>query len=376
MTTYQRDQREISVAPLVALACLLLALLASLPAFADEHSCPADRPYPRGKSACDSCDADNLTHQYSLGALSETRASAVFDHEIRVTVFCDANRPVDVEDVFAQLRRTEEEFMSLFGRSLDRADGLVDDEQPRVQEVVVGICDMDDTVDDCAMYALCRDGLHLSGCALTAGSTWQGLRPTRTREVAGHLSFVPWLPEDVSWWSEGNRYGNLHHEYAHVLDYTYTRYDPRLGKDSLWWVEGLAQYIQSVVLDETISWRRGNYHATLLETFTNRGNTDEYYEGLRVFAYLRENDPWTLERMVDVVKSGIYLAPERHQYWHDLLGHTSWRHQRAWEWWNSAKDDRYNASLMLMHPPIEEQPRILGPVSVHPQDADRTNVER
>ena len=48
----------------------------------------------------------------------------MFDHEIRVTVFCDANRPVDTEDVFAELRATVEAFMCLLRRSVDTEDGL------------------------------------------------------------------------------------------------------------------------------------------------------------------------------------------------------------------------------------------------------------
>lgn len=74
----------------------MVAVLVACGTSADEHSCPGDRPYPQGESACDSCDARDLLLRYDRGELSETRASAVFDHENGVTVFCDSGRPVDV----------------------------------------------------------------------------------------------------------------------------------------------------------------------------------------------------------------------------------------------------------------------------------------
>lgn len=144
--------------------CLVLAVL---PALADDHSCPTERPYPRGESACDSCEADDLLRRYRLGELSETRASAVFDHRIKVAVFCDANRAVDADDVFARVDGTDAEFLSLLGRSLNRSDGRRSG-RPLVLEVVVGICDTDDGVDDCAMNRLCYSK-GWRGCDVSTG---------------------------------------------------------------------------------------------------------------------------------------------------------------------------------------------------------------
>lgn len=149
-----------------------------------------------------------------------------------------------------------------------------------------------------------------------------------------------------------------------MLDYTYIRHDRQTGQDLAWWVEGLPQYVQMVQLGETLSWQRANYDATLLDVFTNRGNQDRYHDGMRVFAFLRGHDRWTLSRLVDVVKSGIYLAPERPQYWHDLLGHAAWRHQRPWEYWSSVKEDEHEASV----PPLVEG-RVGGEPDSSPSDA-------
>ena len=340
---------------------VVCAFFGAFPAFADDHSCPADRPYPRGSAGCDSCDAADLVDRYNRGELTETRASTVFDHKVSVTVFCDDNRPVNVEDVFAQISRAENEFMALLGRSIDRADGFRDSGRPRVQEVVVGICDTAWTWggDDCAMHKLCVDEEWV-GCDIGPG------RAHRGDDVWDNKAWIPWLPDGRSFWVEGNRYSNLHHEYAHMLDFTYVRQDWRLASNTYWWSEGMPQYIQMVLLGETESWRRSNYDASLLDVFTFRA--DPYYDGMRVFAYLREHDPWTLERIADVVKSGVYAATERHQYWHDLLGHTSWRHQRAWEWWNSVKEEQYVTTDASPTPGIlqpDEQPHIMGRVRVH-----------
>lgn len=200
--------------------------------------------------------------------------------------------------------------MSLVGRSVDREDGLTEGE-PRTLNVVVGICDVGDGVDDCAMRELCvAEGWY--GCDLGRGIAYRDA-------LEGHWLFTPWLPEGRVWWNDTNRYGSLHHEHTDLLDFTYTRPERRDGPDSLWWVEGLPQYIQSLVLAETVSWRRGDYDATLLDVFTYQDNASEYYEGMRVFAYLAERDPWTLEDgRRDEVRHlrGARPAP----YWHDLLG--------------------------------------------------------
>ena len=284
-----------------------------------DHHCPDERPYPRGSTACDSCDWRTTLESYRTGDLSTIRESRLFDHQLQVSVFCDAGRPVDVEDVFAKLDAVEMEFDRLFGRTMDSGDG-----EGHVLEVVVGICDMKGDIDDCAMFTLCSNEWGRR-CAVTAGQTHRNT-PT------GHTAFVPWLAEGNFWWIEGNRYANLQHEMAHLMDITYLKVDKGRGPDTKWWVEGLAQYVQWRQLGDYLSWSRGNDDATMLDVLTHRPNTSEYYDGMRMFAFLDEHDPWMIERAAAVVRNGVYTLPERHLYWHDFLGHIAWRHQRGWEY--------------------------------------------
>ena len=331
--------------------CFTAMLLAfcSYYALAD-HSCPdEERPYPRGGSACDSCDWESELERYREGELSTTRASTVFDHDIRVTVFCDGGRPVDVDDVFSNLAAAETVFGELLGRAVDREDGVdrpddpEEDAVPHALEIVIGICDVGDGVDDCAMYELCRSGIG-DGCDPVSG---QAFRDTVAANGSAHTAFVPWLPEEAFWWVEGNRYGNLQHEFAHLLDFQYIRKHSRRGANTNWWVEGLAQYVQWSILEDDLSWDRGNGSATMLDVFTYARNVRDYYDGMRMFAFLAEYDAWLLEKLAEIVKSGVYDSPERHLYWHDNTGLAAWRHQRSWEYWNSTMQDERNERVMV-----------------------------
>ena len=314
------------------LCCVALTALWAVPADADH--CPDETPFHRG-DVCASCDWQEVVRQYQADELSTTRPSRLFDHEIRVSVFCDANRPVDIEDVFEKLAATEAEFDATFGRAIDPIDGInpgegIDAEaSPHVLEVVVGICDYDygAGVDDCTMYMLCTEEWGWR-CSPGSGQAFRN-----TPNDATHTAFVPYFPEGSFWWTEGNRYGNLQHEFTHLLDYTYLRVDNGRGPDTRWWVEGLAQYIQWRQLNDRLSWNRGNDEATLLGVLTNHQETNEYYDGMRVFAYLTENAPWLLERAANAVRTGVYVSPDQHLDWHNLLGYAAWWHQRQWADW-------------------------------------------
>lgn len=331
----------------------VLVLLPAISAATDH--CPAERPFHRGDNACDSCDWRELAEQYRAGKLSTTRESRLFDHQIRVSTFCDMDRPVDIEDVFMKLDAVEEEFSMLFGRSINRSDGLNREGRPLVLEVVVGICDYGDGVDDCSMYMLCSQALDLGGCDPSTGQAYRN-----SPNEATHIAFVPYLPYGEFWWIWGNRYGNLQHEFTHLLDFSYVRVDDRRGPDTDWWVEGLAQYVQWKQLNDRLSWDRGNDRASMLEVFTHRRNTTDYYDGMRVFAYLSDNAPWLLERAANALRVGVYDSPALHLEWHDWIGYVSWRHQRSWTDWRANRPGLGRApswDLMLGTPdPHERRP--------------------
>ncbi len=59
-----------------------------LSALADEHSCPEDRPYPRGSTACDSCPWEETFEKWQEGVLGETRPSSLFKP---LSIFVDSN---------------------------------------------------------------------------------------------------------------------------------------------------------------------------------------------------------------------------------------------------------------------------------------------
>ncbi|MCY4096201.1 MAG: hypothetical protein OXG05_13865 [Gammaproteobacteria bacterium] len=303
-------------------AAILSALLCAS-TFAHDHSCPAERPYPRGDT-CDTCAWRDVLAQYQTGALSDTRESEVYGHRIRVSVACDTGRSVDVDDVFDKISETERFFDQIFGAVIESEDGIHADTRPKVLEIITGICDYDESegLDDCVMYEICRTGGIGSNCDVSQGSAFHNAGGTAT-----HTAFVPYLPEDTWWWSPGNRYGNLQHEFAHLLDYTYIRKNGENGNDLDWWIEGMPQFIQWKILNERISWGRGHDGVRLLETFTHRWNTSNYYDGMRVISYLHDNAPHMLETVAMDIGNGIYRHQDLHVSWHHLIGHIALRHQ-------------------------------------------------
>lgn len=305
-------------------ACVTICALAYV-AVASDHECPADRPYPRGSDACDSCPWEETLALYKSGELSETRKSQVFDHHIRVSVVCDVDRPVDVDDVFSKVEETERTVERLFPGSIERLDGLNQEGEPKILEVVTGICDYGGSVDDCVMYTVCASGPR-RGCDVSSGQAFANADDNST-----HITFVPWLAENDWWWTPGNRYGNLQHEFTHLLDYTYFRVHGERGHDLSWWVEGFPQFIQNQILNDSLSWRRGNDSAYLLGIFTHRDNTSDYYDGMRVVWYLSERAPWLMHGIAAGIREGIYRGPRSHLAWHDLMGYIAARHQDDYE---------------------------------------------
>ena len=286
---------------------------------AENHSCPDDRPYQRGSTACDSCPWEQTLTQYRTGKLSTARSSTVFSHSIRVSVVCDTNRTVDVNDVFEKIEATERLVANMFESVIDRTDGV-----DVILEVITGICDYGGGIDDCNMYTICTDkGL---GCDVSAGQGFANVSGEAT-----HLAFVPFLPKDKWWWSPENRYANLQHEFTHLLDYTYFRKRSKRGPNTHWWVEGLAQYVQWKLLEnDTLSWHRGNDNATLLDVFTYQDNQSDYYDGMRVFSYLDRSAPWLLEAVAYEITSDVYSHTDLHLSWQNLLGYIALRHQWAY----------------------------------------------
>lgn len=312
-------------------------------------------------NADNSCDSAELIRQYDAGELSITRDSTLFQHKIRVTRFCDAGRPVDIEDLFAQIDATETKFHELFGRSISFGDGKDQDDVPLILEVLIGICEVDDGAVDCAIGDFCSVKLGWTSdriCQDFAGRSYNRPRNDNTREphTAAHLAVVPWLAEGKPVWVKTNRYGNLHHEYTHLLDFTYIRVEAGYGHhgwDSWWWVEGLAQYIQWKILGDDISWIRGNDKATLIGSMTGQEGTRTYYDGMRVIAYLAEHAPWQLERAAFALRSGVYSTAGSHLEWHDWIGHVAWRHQHAFENWKTNRHvglEQTDLRLLLQTP--------------------------
>lgn len=323
------------------LTTIKLICLLALTTFADEHSCPDERPYPRGGDACDSCPWEETLAQYQAGELSETRESEVFGHQIRVSIVCDVNRPVDIEDVYTKIGEVERNFDELFGPAIIRKDSIDEDGNPKVLEVVTGICDYEDGVDDCVMYAVCESGPRL-GCGVSSGQAFANASDTST-----HITFVPYFREGRYWWVRGNRYGNLQHEYAHLLDYTFFRQHSERGNDLNWWREGFPQFAQNQILDDDLSWQRGNDGVHLLEIFTHRYNTSDYYDGMRVMWYLAENAPWQLQNIASEIRSGIYDTPDSHLSWHFLMGFIAARHQDQFDRYLEVRQQRTNASFPI-----------------------------
>lgn len=303
-------------AALLTLSAMLLVETVS----ADNGSCPEARPYPRGTSACDSCPWEETLADYEAGELSTIRESDVFEHSIRVSVVCDVDRPVNIDDVYEKISETEQMFYEFLEPVIHIEDG-----NEVMLEVITGICDYGGGIDDCVMYTVCREGGIGSGCDVSSGQAF-----ANSGGVATHTTFVPFLPEGTFWWIEGNRYGNLQHEFTHLLDYTYLRVDAQRGTDLDWWVEGLPQFIQWKILNDRLSWDRGNDNARLLEIFTHRWNTNDYYDGMRVFAFLHSNTPYWLQILASDVRDGIYRSAESHLAWYTLLGYISSRHEDSY----------------------------------------------
>ena len=165
-------------------------------------------------NAENSCDSAELIRQYDAGELSTTRDSTLFDHQIRVTRFCDEGRPIDIEDVFAQIDATETTFHDLFGRSIILTDGTDRNGSPLTLEVLVGICERDGDEVDCAIGDFCSVRLGWTSdriCQDFGGRSYPNARNAVTNRPhsAAHLAVVPWLAEGESMWVVTNRYANF-----------------------------------------------------------------------------------------------------------------------------------------------------------------------
>ena len=287
---------------------------------ANNHSCPADRPYPRGNDACDSCPWKETIAEYQAGNLSEIRDSKVLNHQIRVSVVCDVNRSVDIEDVFDKVDETEWVFNGVFGDFVEHDDG-----DGVLLEVIVGICDYYGLVDDCNMYEVCNTALDRLGCEPDLGQSFANMDG-----LVDHVAFIPYAEEGKYHYIEGNRWVNLHHEVAHLLDYTYIRRDNERRTDSDWWVEGMAQFVQWKILNDSLSWNRGNNNAQMMEIFAHRENTRDYYDGLRIIAYLDSFAPNLLEEVVKDLRNGIYKDRKSRSKWRSLISYIASSHEASY----------------------------------------------
>ena len=292
--------------------------------FADNHDVCPEGTYPRGNT-CDSCPWEDTFEKYKNGELSITRNSEVFEHAIRVSVACDANRPIDVDDVFEKIEQTERVFRDVFGSAIQHGDG-----EGFVLEIITGICDYEegghlstDVTDDCNMYELCNQ-LGGNGCSVTSGQAFARLQGEHS-----HTAFVPYFKEGKYWWVEGNRYANLQHEFTHLLDFTYLRGDDR-GTEVNWWIEGLPQFIQWKILNDELSWNRGNDEAHVLEIFMDRWNVSNYYDGMRIIALLERYSPSLLGEIAKEIRDGVYSTNDSHLAWVYLLAYTSLRYEDAY----------------------------------------------
>lgn len=300
----------------IFISLTVAALLVAQVAHSDSHACSAERPYPRGVSACDRCPWEETLAAYQSGSLSTVRKSKIFNHVLRVSVVCDVGRPVDIEDLYEKIHATERVFESVLGKTIRKEDGI-----GVVLEVISGVCDVDDEMDDCVAYTVCREGGVGYGCDVSSGQSFM-----HSGGVATHAAIVPYLPKDTWWWIPSNRYANLQHEFSHILDYTYFKNYREREKDTNWWVEGLPQYMQSKVLKDQLSWDRGNDEAGLQEIFDHSSNTSDYYDGMRVFAFLDTYHPHLLDVLARQVQAGVYRDSSSHQVWQSLLQEIAKRH--------------------------------------------------
>ena len=305
--------------------------------------------------AQDVCDYDALKAKYDAGELSETRDSLQFNHRIKVTRFCEKNRIIDIEDVFAKIHATERMFVGMFGSVLHRNRlrfGQKPQQDAPFYEVILGRCAQtpQDAINDCPMQKLCEEyeaANRLNGCGVRNGRSFIAWPPVLETRPA--LAFVPTTEAGIWTWVEGNRYRNLQHEITHILNGRYI-YDSaergfleridksrlRFSADYHWWNEGLAQYVQWEQLGDKLSWERSG-NKSLIATVTGRSDASEYYDGLRVMGFLHEQVPWLLEYLARQLQAGIYSNPQAHLDWHNTLGWVASWYEADFAYW---KDQR------------------------------------
>lgn len=110
---------------------------------------------------------------------------------------------------------------------------------------------------------------------------------------------------------------NLNHEYTHYLDGRYDMYgdwNANISTPTLWWIEGLAEYVSYGYLNKHNTWaadqaRQQTYKlSTLFDTTQQHDQNRIYAWGYLAVSYLVENHPDDVAKILGYYRTGSWQA--------------------------------------------------------------------
>lgn len=114
---------------------------------------------------------------------------------------------------------------------------------------------------------------------------------------------------------------NLNHEYTHYLDGRYNMYgdwNANIQTPTLWWIEGLAEYVSYGYLNKPNTWaadeaRKQTYKlSTLFDTTQQHDQNRVYAWGYLAVRYLLENRPEDVRTILGHYRTGSWPAARTH----------------------------------------------------------------
>ncbi|MFE8941189.1 collagenase [Streptomyces sp. NPDC007872] len=300
MSTVPAHRRltKIALSTLVASAATLSA---ALPASASPTS-PVTAPAPASAA---SGPAPSATTSFAVrsGAPGPVAAQAVASN-LPVEHTCSGSLRINAQRMSAQqLKATCD---SLAGQDAYFHNVVKDSGQPvagdrnTTLEVVV--------FDSSSEYRRLAGSMY--GVSTDNGGTYQEGNPSATGNQA---RFIAYRDETARTFT----IKNLNHEYTHYLDGRYDMYgdwNANISTPTLWWIEGLAEYVSYGYLDKHNTWaadqaRRQTYRlSTLFDTTQQHDQNRIYAWGYLAVSYLVENHQDDVAKILGYYRTGSWQA--------------------------------------------------------------------
>ncbi|GHG04185.1 collagenase [Streptomyces zaomyceticus] len=285
-------------ATVAALATCTATTLAVLPVAArtpDAGAPAASAPAPQGPAA-------RTTRQ--LGSAADPAAAQSAADYLPVSYTCNSGLRIKAQQMTtAQLQTT---CSSLIGQDAFFHDIVKDGGRPVAYDVNTSL----EVVVFGSRAEYQRLAGYLYGANTGSGGEYQEGNPSATGNQA---RFVTYRDDSV----QAFTIKNLNHEYTHYLDGRYDMYgdwNANISTPTLWWIEGLAEYVSYGYLGKWNSWAGGEASkqtyalSTLFDTTQQHDQNRIYAWGYLAVYYMLEQHPADVTKILGYYRTGQWQA--------------------------------------------------------------------